>query len=129
MSACGTWDYRGRALHGCLFKGSQPVFTQVSEKTTENSERLGRQARPRNEPGTSRLPVFERSHWWGQRTDSSTPMPYPGYEPGTFGSAAGFPNCFAVSRQAELKMERCGGKYWHLVCCVPVFAYLFGGGG
>ena len=32
----------------------------------ENSERIGRQARPRNEPGTSHLPVFEPSHWWGQ---------------------------------------------------------------
>ena len=41
-----------------LSKGSYPVFTQVSEKTTENSERLGRQARPGFEPGTSRLPVL-----------------------------------------------------------------------
>ena len=32
----------------------------------ENSERLGRQARPRIEPGTSRLQVFEHSHRWGQ---------------------------------------------------------------
>ena len=31
---------------------------RVSEKTTENSERLGRQARPGFEPGTSRLPVL-----------------------------------------------------------------------
>ena len=31
---------------------------RVLEKTTENSERLGRQARPRSEPGTSRLPVL-----------------------------------------------------------------------
>ena len=37
------------------------MFTRVSEKTTENSERLGRQARPRNEHGTSRLPIFEHS--------------------------------------------------------------------
>ena len=49
-----------------LNKGSQPVFTRVSEETTENSERLGRQARSRNEPGTSLLAVFERKHWWGQ---------------------------------------------------------------
>ena len=39
-------------------KGSQPVFPRVSEKTTDNSERLGRQARPGFEPGTSRLPVL-----------------------------------------------------------------------
>ena len=32
----------------------------------ENSERLDRQARPRYEPGISRLPVCESSHWWGQ---------------------------------------------------------------
>ena len=32
----------------------------------ENSERLGRQARLQIEPGTSRLPVFECSHWWSQ---------------------------------------------------------------
>ena len=31
---------------------------RVSEKTTENSERLGRQARPGLESGTSRLPVL-----------------------------------------------------------------------
>ena len=43
---------------GDLSKGSYPVFTRVSEKTTENSERLGRQARPGLEPGTSRLPVL-----------------------------------------------------------------------
>ena len=43
---------------GGLSKGSLPVFTQVSEKTTENSERLGRQARPEIEPDTSRLPAL-----------------------------------------------------------------------
>ena len=43
-----------------LSKGSQPVFTCVSEKTTENSERLGRQTRPRIECGTLRLPVREQ---------------------------------------------------------------------
>ena len=31
---------------------------RVSEKTTENFERLGRQARPGFEPGISRLPVL-----------------------------------------------------------------------
>ena len=33
------------------------MFMRVSKKTTENSERLGRQVRPEFEPGTSRLPV------------------------------------------------------------------------
>ena len=46
---------------GGLSKGSQPVFKRVSEKTTENSERLDRQAWPGIEPGTSRLPVQNRS--------------------------------------------------------------------
>ena len=36
-------------------KGSYLVFTQVSEKTTENAERLGRQARPGIEPESSFL--------------------------------------------------------------------------
>ena len=62
LSACGTWVYRWRALRVCVWgglsKGSQPVFTRVSEKTTENSERLSRQARPEFEPGTSCLPVL-----------------------------------------------------------------------
>ena len=43
---------------GVLYKGFQPVYTRVSEKTTENYELLGRQARPRIESGTSRLPIF-----------------------------------------------------------------------
>ena len=40
--------------------GFYPYFKKilVSEKTTENSERLGRQVRPGFEPGTSRLPVL-----------------------------------------------------------------------
>ena len=61
-----------------LSKRSQPVFKRISEKTTENSERLGRQARPGIEPGTSRLPVFERRTTQpleGPRTDSLTSMP------------------------------------------------------
>ena len=58
LSACGTWVYRRRAVHGGLSKGSQPLFTRVSEKTTENSKGLGRQGRPGFEPGTSRLPVL-----------------------------------------------------------------------
>ena len=39
----------GSALRGCFSKVSKPVFMRASEKTTENSERLGRQAVPRNE--------------------------------------------------------------------------------
>ena len=35
-----------------------PVFPRVSEKTTENLEKLGRQERPEIEPGTSRLPIL-----------------------------------------------------------------------
>ena len=35
---------------GGLSKGSQSVFTRVLDKTTENSERFGRQARPEIEP-------------------------------------------------------------------------------
>ena len=42
---------------GGLSKGSYPVFMRVPEKTTENSERLGQQARPRIEPGTSCLQI------------------------------------------------------------------------
>ena len=56
-----------------LSKGSQPVFTRVSEKSTENSERLGRKARAGFEPGTSLLPVL-----------SVTAVPVVG--PGLFGT-------------------------------------------
>ena len=55
-------------LSGSFSKGYQPVFTRVLEKTTENSERLGRPAQPRNEPCTSRLPVFEHSYQCQGRT-------------------------------------------------------------
>ena len=47
---------------GVLCKGPSLVildlFMQVSEKTTENSEWLSRQARPGFEPRTSHLPVL-----------------------------------------------------------------------
>ena len=42
----GSGPIRGVPSVGGLSKASQPVFTRVSKKTTENSERLGRQARP-----------------------------------------------------------------------------------
>ena len=58
MSACETWVYRCNALRGGLSKGSEPIFTRVSEKTRKNSERLGQQAQPEFEPGISRLPVL-----------------------------------------------------------------------
>ena len=58
MSIVYLWDLKGRAVRRSLCKGSQPVFTRVSEKTMENSERLGQQARPGIEPGISRLPAL-----------------------------------------------------------------------
>ena len=39
-----------------------PVFMRVLYKTAENSEHMGRQARPGIEPSTSRLPAFERRY-------------------------------------------------------------------
>ena len=39
----------------------------------ENSERLGPQARPGIEPGTSRLPVCECSYWWSQERTARHP--------------------------------------------------------
>ena len=56
------------------FKGECPPYDEnfgyerVSEKTTENSERLSRQARLGFEPGTSRLSALKAEplcHWWG----------------------------------------------------------------
>ena len=69
LSACGTWASRGIALRGGggFYKGSQKVFMRVSEKTSENSERLGRHVRLGIEPGTSRLPDLSAEplcHWW-----------------------------------------------------------------
>ena len=51
-----------------LSKGSQPVLMQISQKTSENFEQLGRQARQGFEPGTSRLPALNAiplRHWCG----------------------------------------------------------------
>ena len=69
------------ALRGDLSKGSEPVFTRVSKKTTENSECLGPQARPGTEPGTSRLPVLKRrtaQPLVGPRTESFNIYALPG---------------------------------------------------
>ena len=43
------------------------MFTRVSEKTTEYSQRLGQQVRAGIEISTSRLPVLSADplrHWW-----------------------------------------------------------------
>ena len=59
----------GGALHKGHSKRSYSVFILISEKTMENFERLGRQARPGIESGTSRLPVLNAEpfdHWWGK---------------------------------------------------------------
>ena len=54
-----TWPTGGMPSVGIILKGAKPVFMRVSEKTTENSERLGRQERPGVESETCRLPVLE----------------------------------------------------------------------
>ena len=62
----GSWG--GNALRGCLSKGSYPVFRRAFEKTTENSERLGRKARSGIEHGTIRLLDLRAEPlglWWG----------------------------------------------------------------
>ena len=43
---------------GGLSNGPYHVFTRVPDKTTENSERQGRQARPGFELGTFHLPAL-----------------------------------------------------------------------
>ena len=52
---------------GVFLRGPKPVFTRVSEKTTENSERLGRQARPglNLAPPVFQFSVLALRHWWG----------------------------------------------------------------
>ena len=57
-SLVGPGPIGGMPSVGGLSKRSLPVFTRVLEKTTEKSERLGRQMRPGFEPGTSRFPVL-----------------------------------------------------------------------
>ena len=52
---------------GIFLRDPSPYLREFWRKTTENSERLGRQARPGIEPGTSRLPVLSTEplrHWW-----------------------------------------------------------------
>ena len=43
---------------GVFLRDPSPYLREFRRKTTENSERLGRQARPRFVPGTSRLPAL-----------------------------------------------------------------------
>ena len=65
----------------------------------QNSERLGPQARPGIEYGTFPLPVFEcrtAQPLVEPRTDSLTSMPYPEFDPGTFGGEAGFPSHYTA---------------------------------
>ena len=65
----GAWDYRWDVLCGDLSNGCQPVFTQISEKTKENSERLSQQARVGIEYDKSCLPALSAEplgHWWGE---------------------------------------------------------------
>ena len=43
---------------GVFLRDPNPYLLKLRKKTTENSERLGRQARNWIEPGTSRLPAL-----------------------------------------------------------------------
>ena len=59
---------KGVVLSVGVFLRDPSPTKQLLEKTTENSEQLGRRARPRIELGTSRLPIFSTeslSHRWG----------------------------------------------------------------
>ena len=58
MFACGTCACSESVHCGSLPKGFYPVSARVSEKTTKNTERLGRQARLRIKPGTPLLPTL-----------------------------------------------------------------------
>ena len=65
----------------------------------ENSEQLSRQARQGIEPGTSRLTVLKHitaQPLVGPRTEVLTSMRYPGFEPETFGVAAGSPSHYTT---------------------------------
>ena len=84
---------------GVFLRDPSPYLQVFRSKTTENFEWLGRQARPKVEPDISRLPVFERriaQPLMGPRTDRLTSMPYLGFEPGTIGATAVFPNYYTA---------------------------------
>ena len=56
------------SLRGGLSKGYYNLFMRVLEKTKENYDRIGRQAKPGIEPSISRLLVLSTKplgHWWG----------------------------------------------------------------
>ena len=64
----GTWDCTWNFLRGGFSKGSYSLFNRVSEKTMENSKRLGRQVRPGIESGTFCQLAFRTKpfgHWCG----------------------------------------------------------------
>ena len=58
----------GVSFVGVFLKDPSLYLRKFWRKTTENSEQLGRQARPGFEPGTSRLPALRAErlcYWWG----------------------------------------------------------------
>ena len=84
---------RVRSL-GAFLRDPSPYLRVFRRKTTENSERLGRQVRPGIEPGTSRLPVFERRTTLlllGAKDGQFDIHALHRIRTGTFGAAAGFP--------------------------------------
>ena len=78
------------------------------EKTTENSEQLGQQAQPRNEPDTSRLPLV------GSRMDSLTSA-FRGFEPGAFGVAAGSSNRYTAWPAPVMRAEPLDHRWGSMV--------------
>ena len=83
---------------GVFLRDPSPYLPVFRRKITENSDRIERQAQQGIEPGTFRLPVFEcrTTQPLVDKADSLTSMPYPGFEPGTFGAAAGFPGHYTA---------------------------------
>ena len=58
----GPGSVRGMLYVRIFLRDPSPYLRKFRRKTTENSERLGRQARPRIEHGTSRLSVQTQNH-------------------------------------------------------------------
>ena len=56
LSHWGPRRVGGMPSVGVFLRDPSPYLREFRRKTAENSERLGRQARPSIEPGTSRLP-------------------------------------------------------------------------
>ena len=75
----------------------------------ENSERLGRQARPLFEPGTSGLQVLKRCG--GIVGQFLISMPYPEFEPGTLGVAADSPSQYTAWSAVNLERNSCFSTY------------------